>query len=204
MNIVITIILLTILVSVTSWRKYPLQEKFIGHPYSTYLFGEWYRLLSAGFMHADQIHLAFNLLSFYSFASVLNSSLFHSFGEVLKDLMFLCIYFGGILLANLVTYFRHRHQPYYYHLGASAGVVAIMTAAILYNPGMSVNLLFLSIPINGMLYLVGYLFYSFLSRNRDSRVGHLAHFVGGAYAVLFLLLTQYSTIKNTMVKFFGG
>ena len=204
MHIIITIILLTILVSVLSWRKYHLQEKLIGHPYSTYLFGEWYRLLSAGFMHADQLHLAFNLLSFYSFGYVLDSSLNCSSWGPLKDIAFLCIYFGGILLANLVTYFRHRHQPYYYHLGASAGVVAVMTAAILYNPGMSICFLFFPIPINGLLYLMGYLFYSFLARDRDCRVGHLAHFVGGAYAILFLLLTQYSTIKDTIVKFFGG
>lgn len=203
MNTIITIIFLTFSVSVTSWRKYSLQERLIGHPYSTRLFGEWYRLLSAGFMHADQMHLAFNLFSFYTFGRLLDDSLQHLYWGIFKDLTFLCIYFGGILAANLVTYFRHRHQRFYYHLGASGGVVAVMTAAILYNPGMSINFLFLPIPINGILYLVGYLLYSFLSRGRDSRVGHLAHFVGGAYAILFLLLTQYSTIKDTMVKFFG-
>jgi len=54
---------------------------------------EYIRLLSAGFLHADLMHLLFNMMTLYFFGPIV-IEVFGTFG-------FLIIYFGSILLGNI-------------------------------------------------------------------------------------------------------
>lgn len=195
MLVIHLILITTLCLSIASLADFNLERKLIGHPYSTHFFGEWYRVLTSGFIHADVSHLFFNLYSFSSFSPTVLPYLHWLGWRHFSNAIFLLLYIGGIVSASLVSYYRHRHSAHYYHLGASAGVVAVMTAAVLCDPNMQVDLFFI-IPIPGVLFLPVYLAWSFLARNSGSTTGHLAHFVGGIYGLLFMACIRYRELLS--------
>src|SRR5450755_1306272 len=80
-------------------------------PYWLVRRAEYDRLITSGFVHADLGHLIFNAITFYSFAFALERHI----GTV----QFLGLYFSGLLLGNVGTYFKHRDDADYSCLGAS-------------------------------------------------------------------------------------
>jgi len=74
-------------------------------PYTMVRNGQYWQLLSSGFVHANFSHLFFNLLTFYFFAFTLERRI--------GTLAFVALYGLGLLLGNLSTYFKHRNEPDY-------------------------------------------------------------------------------------------
>ena len=66
--------------------------------------GDYVRLLSSGFLHADWQHLIFNMVSLYFFQDVIIGSM--------GNLLFLLIYFGSMLLGSIFSLRIYKHQPY--------------------------------------------------------------------------------------------
>src|SRR5258708_2023178 len=64
--------------------------------------GEYYRLVTSGFIHADWMHLFFNMYSLYSFGNMIEII----FGPVTFGL----IYFTGIIGGNLLALLLHRYE----------------------------------------------------------------------------------------------
>ena len=130
--------------------------------------GDYVRLLSSGFLHADWQHLIFNMISLYFFQDVIISSM--------GNLMFLLIYFGSMLLGSIFSLSIYKRQPYYSAIGASGAVSGIIFAAIaLYPTALSVN--FLPGWLFGALYFGYSVFMMFnpqqgdLCRSEERRVG---------------------------------
>nr|GFC72940.1 hypothetical protein [Tanacetum cinerariifolium] len=87
-----------------------------------------------GFLHADWGHLLFNMITFYSFGGLALSAFAYTLGDTMGIVAFLALYLGGIVVSDLPTYFRHRHDPGYRSLGASGGVASVLFAGILFQP----------------------------------------------------------------------
>ncbi|MBJ6107530.1 rhomboid family intramembrane serine protease [Hymenobacter sp. BT523] len=154
--------------------------------------GQWYRLLTSGFLHADWAHLLFNMFAFYSFAPVVLGSLYGGYGQGVGLGLFLVLYLGGIILSDLPTYFRHRHDPGYRSLGASGGVSSVLFASILLMPvapaGQGIIIFPIPVPIQPFLFGFLYLAYSYyMARRRADNVNHDAHFYGALFGVVLLL-----------------
>ncbi|MBD2723521.1 rhomboid family intramembrane serine protease [Hymenobacter sp. BT189] len=154
--------------------------------------GQWYRLLTSGFLHADWAHLLFNMFAFYSFAPVVLGSLYEGYGQGVGLGLFLALYLGGIILSDLPTYFRHRHDPGYRSLGASGGVSSVLFASILLMPvapaGQGIIIFPIPFPIQPFLFGFLYLAYSYyMARRRADNVNHDAHFYGALFGVVLLL-----------------
>ena len=150
--------------------------------------GEKIRLLSAGFLHADMMHLLFNMLTLYFFADNIISNL----GRI----SFLIIYFGSLLAGNLITYYFHKNQPHYTAIGASGAVMGILYSAILINPSMTLGL-FGIIPVPGFVFAIGYLLYSIYGmKNSIGNIGHTAH-LGGAIAGYLLTIFLHPQVLET-------
>lgn len=136
---------------------------------------EYIRLLSAGFLHADLMHLLFNMMTLYFFGPVI----LEGFGAV----GFIIIYIGSILLGNIFSLFIYQKQPRYSAIGASGGVSGILFAAIAMAPKMSLFLFFIPVPIPGFVFgliYFGYSVYMMLNPKQWDNLGHAAH-LGGAF-----------------------
>ena len=79
--------------------------------------GDWYRLISAGFVHAGVIHLAFNSLAIYRLGQALEGSV----GRVRFLGIFMVAVLGGSLGALIVS-------PHALTVGASGGAFGLMGA----------------------------------------------------------------------------
>lgn len=131
---------------------------------------EYVRLLSAGFLHADWMHLFFNMLTLYIFAPIVIGN-FEIYG-------FLIIYLGSIILGNLFCLYHYRKVPFYSAIGASGGVSGILFAAVALTP-TEISINFLPGYLFGALYF-GYSVYMMLNPRMNDNIGHAAH-LGGAF-----------------------
>jgi membrane associated rhomboid family serine protease len=131
--------------------------------------GDVWRLLTAGFLHADITHLIFNMLSLY----ILGQLLEPQFGHLRFTLIFLISVLAGSV-AIIITDSAG--------LGASAGVFGLLGAGLVSSwlSGYSVN------PMeNGLALWLGInLVLSF--RPGISLAGHIGGLIGGALAAAVL------------------
>ena len=184
-------------------------RKFIAwtvlRPYSIAHGSGYPTLLTSGFVHADLMHLLFNLFTFYSFAPPLE--------RALGTPQFLVLYFCGLLISGVGTVFKHRNDPNYAALGASGAILAVLFAAIVYFPGMRLYFMFLPLPIPGPLFALGYLAFSYYSSGRSAaernatgrtsdRINHDAHILGALTGLAFVLLTNPLQFRALLHWFF--
>src|SRR5690554_4241664 len=161
--------------------------------------GERYRMVSSAFLHADVMHLLFNMFALYIFSPIVTGY----FG----DITFLIIYFVALLCGNLFTLNQHQNEPNYSAIGASGAVTGIVYGSIAIYPEMSLYLFFIPIPIPAYIFAIGYMLYSLYGMKKQlGMIGHSAH-IGGAVGglittILFdinLMLDNYFIILLMLV-----
>lgn len=146
--------------------------------------GDYVRLLSAGFLHADLMHLLFNMLTLYFFGPIV----IEAFGEI----GFLIIYLGSILLGNLFSLFIYKNQGWYSAIGASGGVSGILFAAIAVYPQIGIYFFFIPVPIPGYIFgllYFGYSVYMMLNPRQHDNIGHAAHLGGAFFGLVYAVAT---------------
>ena len=150
--------------------------------------GERHRMFTSGFLHVDQTHLLFNMLTLYFFAG-------HVIGMVGR-VNFILIYIGSLLAGSFVAMTFHKKEPFYTAVGASGAVTGILYAAILLYPNMVLSLFF-AIPIPGYIFAIGYLFYSVYGMKESlGNIGHSAHLGGAIGGYILTLLLHPSVISS--------
>lgn len=182
-------------VSFAAWASKPLKQAFVLNPYLVRHRLQLYRLVTAGWLHADASHLIFNMLTLYFFAD--------NVVRVLGSLRFLILYFTAVVVAHIPTTLRHMNNPKYNSLGASGAVAAVIFSAILTYPGLRLSLFFIPIAVPGYVYALGYLAYSAYAsyRARDG-VNHDAHFAGAIYGSLLTFALEPQLVMRTLQSFF--
>ena len=167
-------------------------RKMMLHPYSVVHENKWYQLITSSFVHADLVHLMFNMLSYYFFAFNLEIAI--------GSLNFFILYFGAMIISDISTVIKNKDNPGYYSLGASGAVAAVIFSSILVFPGSKIAIMFIPIgisaPIFGILYLV-YCYYS--SKRTGDLINHEAHF-WGAIAGLILTIILIPGILTYFIK----
>ena len=68
MNHTTVIIIITVIISIAAWQSRPLLERLIFYPPAVNK-GQYDRLLTHGFIHANGMHLLFNMFTLYFFWS---------------------------------------------------------------------------------------------------------------------------------------
>lgn len=179
--ITILIILANVLFSIKGFNDRSFFQKYLFN-IGAIKQGEKIRVLSSGFLHADTGHLFLNMLTLYFFADIAIISL--------GNMGFLLVYFGSLLLGNLLSYYFHKNDYAYNAVGASGAVSGIIYAAILLYPDMSLYMFFIPIPIPAYVFGIGYMLYSIYGMRRQlGNIGHDAHFGGavGGYIITLVL-----------------
>lgn len=145
---------------------------------------EYYRFLTAGFVHADYVHLAFNMFTLYFFGELLEGAL--------GPARFLALYLLGIIVSCVPSYLKKRKDPRYRSLGASGGVAAIVFAFIYLSPWSKLYIFF-AIGLPSIVFAVLYLAYTaYLARKGSGIVNHDAHLWGSVFGFLFMLVVDPS------------
>lgn len=185
MPITYLIIGVTVAISLWAFNNPALFERLKHWPYAEAQRGEYHRLLTGGFLHADYVHLLFNMITLYFFGGLVENwfdALFPGVGP----LLYLAFYLMAIVAASLATYYRYQRTPYFASIGASGATSAVLFAAILLAPTLSLYLMFIPIPIPGVVFGIFYLWYSsHAARRGGDGIDHLAHFYGAVFGFIF-------------------
>ena len=184
---VITYLILgiTCLVSYLAWKSPKLAERLILWPPAIARGGQVDRLVTHGFIHADAMHLIFNMVTLYFFGSAVEPFFVSQIGHA----GFLALYLVAIVVAILPTYLRHRSDANYRSLGASGAVSAVLFSFILFAPWAMI--IVLVVPVPAILYAVLYVGYSiWMDRRGGDNVNHSAHLWGALFGVAATLAIE--------------
>ena len=97
-----------------------LANEFGMWPFGIALFGEWYRLLTAAFLHGSILHIAFNMYVLFALGPTLERALGHA--------RFLILYLVAALGGSVVSY--TFSDPRTVSVGASGAIFGLMGALI--------------------------------------------------------------------------
>lgn len=187
-SITLIIVIATCISSYLAFNNAELKEKLSFRPYAIQRQQEYQRFLSVGFVHADFMHLAFNMYVLYTFGEQIEFAFSQYFGP-LGNLYYLLLYFGGMVIAGLHDFYQHKDHYAYHAVGASGAVSAIVFSYILLAPLAGLTFIFFpffSIP--AVILGGAYLAYSWwAANNSNDNIGHNAHFWGAVYGFLITI-----------------
>lgn len=144
--------------------------------------GDYYRLISSGFLHAGPLHLIVNMFTLFFFGPSLE--------QVLGSQRFLIVYLGALLAGSVFALVRNWSNPRYAALGASGAVSGVVLAVCLYIP-FNMVYLFAILPMPLIVFAVLYILYSVYGMGKENRViGHEAHLGGAIGGVLLTLIVD--------------
>ena len=178
MSVLIAIVALNVAVSLLGFRALaqpasPAAERFLFIPAQVARGENGRGMLLAHFSHGSVMHLAFNMIALYSFGDGVLTAL--------GPWRFLLVYALAGLGSDLVVFALRKDEPTYRCLGASGSVFGVMAAAVVLDPGTSVMLFFVPIPIPGPVFLLAYAVISvvLIAQKRRGGISHEGH-LGGA------------------------
>jgi membrane associated rhomboid family serine protease len=147
---------------------------------------EYGRMVTSGFLHANWIHLAFNMSTLYAFSASLEMTL--------GIQNYAIIYFSSLIGGSLLSLYIHRNHGDYTAIGASGAVCGVIFASIalypeveigtfgLYFPSWLYALLFISVSIFGI-------------KSQATNVGHDAHLGGALIGLLTAVALRPETLQ---------
>lgn len=168
----LAVIAVTCIISFIGFNDRQFFDRFKFSTYAILELKQVDRLLSSGFLHADFMHLFFNMFTLYFFSDVIIQSL--------GNLHYILIYLAAILGGNLLTLWMYRRDMTYTAIGASGGVSGILFCSVALFPHMELLIFPLPIPLPGWIFALLYLAYSVYGMKSSlGNIGHVAH-LGGA------------------------
>jgi len=189
----ILIIVATALISIRGFNRPEFMARFIFDAQLIQRQREYLRLISSGFLHANWMHLIFNMLSLFFFGRYVEIVL----GAPVYILLYLLSLIGGGLLSLILN-----RNTEYRALGASGAVSGIIFACIFIFPGGSVYMFPLPFPIPSWLYAILFVIISLYGmRSRAGNIGHDAHLGGALSGLLITAVLVPQAILNNLLLF---
>lgn len=174
------LIAITALVSIAAFSNSTLMAEAIFSPYRVRHQKEYWRIVTAGFLHADWSHLLLNMFVLFAFGQQVEQEFIQFFGAQGK-LVFVFMYITSILMAHLGSLFKEQNNPHYLSLGASGATSAVVFASILFHP---LQKFYFGVP--GFAMGAIYLYYSsYAAKQMSDKINHEAHFYGAVYGFIF-------------------
>src|SRR3954470_19929786 len=136
--------------------------------------GDWWRVITGGFLHAGFLHLLFNMYVLYVAGSILEPGI--------GTPRFLGIYFVSLMAGSLGALIA---DPNSFTVGASGAIFGLMAAVLVIARGRGVE----QLASQFGLFIVINLFLTF-SISGISVGGHIGGLIGGAVAAGLVLLVE--------------
>ncbi len=175
-----------IIISLIGFYNRDFMNKGIMWPYGIKRNGQYYRLISSGFLHADWMHLIFNMFTFFFFGQ--NLEIIFREALPMGEVWYLLLYFTAMIVADIPSYVKHQNDSSYRSLGASGAVSAVVFAAIIFNPWGQLQLygiISLASTVFAILYIV---FTIYMSKQNADNINHDAHLWGAIYGWIFTII----------------
>ena len=154
--------------------------------------GDKLRMLTSGFLHADWMHLGFNMYALYIFGDVVV--------KTLGNVYFFIIYYGSLIAGSLYSFYRHKRNDFYSAIGASGAVSGIVFSSILLYPDMKLMMFPIPLEMPAYIFGIGYLLYSIYGmKTQLGNVGHAAHLGGAIGGYVLTILFFPSVINNNLI-----
>ena len=132
---------------------------------------EWYRIVTAGFLHDGMLHLLFNMWALWVIGNMLEPAL--------GRLRFGIIYLGGLIAGSLGALVLDPTQPV---VGASGAIFALFAAAFIVQRAAGID------PWrSGIALTIGINLLITFGISRISKGGHIGGLVGGAILAWLLV-----------------
>ena len=151
--------------------------------------GEWWRLFTCGFLHANSYHLFNNMVMLFAAGAYVE--------KALKTPKFTLLYFGSLLGASLVSFFYGRNLLGFVSIGASGAVFGLIGALlfiVLRHKGRYERL-----SVRGMIFMLALsVYYGFASGGTDN-AAHIGGAVTG-FLLAFLLYRPAKTVPSVKEK----
>lgn len=185
----VVIFLVTMVISIMAFFNEELMTRAMLYPYGMVRTRNYQPLLTSGLIHADWMHLAFNMMTFYFFAPLLEFQMGHW--------QFLVVYMAALLLSGLMGVERHKHDQGYRALGASGAISGVVLSMVMLNPTITIGVYF--IPMPGWLFALLYLGYSYYAaKHANDNIGHDAHLFGALTGIAVTIILYPSSVKNIL------
>lgn len=183
-NHTITLIIITVIVSLFAFSNQRMMSRLIFWPPAMQR-GQYDRFITYGFVHADAMHLLFNMITLFSFGPLIEKI----YRPFLYDMGFVLFYVGGLIFSILPSYLKHKNNFQWSSLGASGAISAILFTYILINPWNWILVFFIPVPAIGFAFLyLGYTIWS--NKQNNSNINHSAHLWGALYGVVVTILIE--------------
>ena len=192
----VSIIVLTSIISFLSFNNYKITDALIFWPPAIGIKHQYWRFLTCGFIHADFMHLAFNMFTLFFFGKALENYYMGVLG--LQHYYFIILYISAIIVANIPTYIKRRDDYNYRSLGASGAVVAVQFAFILIDPWAELWVWGIKMP--SIIFVLLFLAYTiYMNRRGGDNVNHDAHLWGAVYGVIFTIAAR-PEVASTFIE----
>jgi len=191
------IFVFTLITSIYAFNDPQIYGKFMLHPYSVSKGKKLYTFITSGLIHADWMHLFFNMFTFYAFAFNLERTIGHwQFGV---------LYFVSLVLSDVPTMLKHKNDFWYNSLGASGAISGVLFSYILFYPLSQLRIFPLPINIYAIIFGVLYLVYCwYASKSARDHINHDAHFFGAITGIIVTIILVPGIIPNFISALTGG
>lgn len=192
MDIPVTYLIIgfTCLVSIPAFGNEKMINNMVFYPARMKNGKELYRFLTHGVLHADYMHLIFNMLTLYFFGPYVEEGILGKFA-------FIVLYVTALVASSMFDFFKHKDNYYYRSLGASGAVSAVLFVTIIVNPWARNICLFGVLCLPNIIFGIAYIAYSsYMDKRGGDNVGHNAHLWGGIYGFVFAAIARPDLLKS--------
>ena len=142
------------------------------------IYGEYWRLLTSAFLHADLLHILFNMYALYSLGKIVEIEL--------GGIRYLIIYFFSAITAGLLSFYMTPNIT----VGASGAIFGLLGAILvmaLFGKSKALKGM-----VRSILFILGLnLFIGFAGSSNIDNFGHVGGLLGGIFvAGIFMLIER--------------
>lgn len=188
-------------VAISLWALYsnPIYfQRFAEWPYQIVHEHRYYQMVTSAFLHANLMHLFFNMFALFTFGFTLEAFFVELYGGLEGSLYFFLIYAISLMTGSVLTVLLKRNDPKYVAVGASGAVSGIVFSYVIFEPTSQIFVFFIPMPayIFALLW-IGFSLYGM--KTKLGNIGHEAHLggaVGGVIATFILIQGSFQLFMS--------